>query len=157
MYCRATHPAVQLQECASKELLTWLEGAELLDEQQIAVPTCLVCSFASAWCSSSSHPKDLSLGKHAGTCKAHTQLLELCVQANALTAALGAGNIVLYAGVYTPLKVLSISNTWVGAVVGAIPPLMGWTAATGQLDLGEAPALCTASGSVCGCLWAQPH
>lgn len=84
-------------------------------------------------------------------------ILSRSVQANPLTAALGAGNIVLYAGVYTPLKVLSISNTWVGAVVGAIPPLMGWTAATGQLDLGEAPVRCTASCTVCSCLRAPPH
>jgi heme o synthase len=46
-----------------------------------------------------------------------------------LTTALGLGNIVLYAGVYTPLKPLTIYNTWVGAIVGAIPPLMGYTAA----------------------------
>ncbi len=37
---------------------------------------------------------------------------------------------------YTPLKVVSIANTWVGAVVGAIPPLMGWAAAAGQLEFG---------------------
>ena len=60
------------------------------------------------------------------------------LQANGLTAALGAANICLYAGVYTPLKAVSISNTWVGAVVGAIPPLMGWAAATGGLDAGSA-------------------
>lgn len=53
------------------------------------------------------------------------------MQANGLTAGLGAANILLYAGVYTPMKVFSASNTWVGAVVGAIPPLMGWTAASG--------------------------
>ena len=76
------------------------------------------------------------------------------VQANSLTAALGAGNIVLYAGVYTPLKVLSISNTWVGAIVGAIPPLMGWTAATGQLDLGEAAAQWSVA---CACLSTKPY
>ena len=58
------------------------------------------------------------------------------LQANCLTAALGAANIGLYAGLYTPLKVVSIANTWVGAIVGAIPPLMGWAAAAGQLDLG---------------------
>ena len=52
---------------------------------------------------------------------------------NPLSAVLGAANIVLYAGVYTPLKRLSIVNTWVGAVVGAIPPLMGWVASTGTL------------------------
>jgi hypothetical protein len=49
---------------------------------------------------------------------------------------LGAANIVLYAGVYTPMKQLSIYNTWVGAVVGAIPPLMGWAAAAGELEPG---------------------
>lgn len=55
-------------------------------------------------------------------------------QANPMTAALGAANIVLYAGVYTPLKVVSAANTWVGAVVGGIPPLMGWTAAAGTFS-----------------------
>lgn len=48
------------------------------------------------------------------------------------TAFLGALNIGLYAGVYTPLKRLHPVNTWVGALVGGIPPLMGWTAAAGQ-------------------------
>lgn len=60
----------------------------------------------------------------------------LADKTNATTAALGAANIILYAGVYTPLKQLSVINTWVGAVVGAVPPLMGWAAATGGLDLG---------------------
>lgn len=58
------------------------------------------------------------------------------VQTNNLTAALGASNIALYAGVYTPLKQITVFNTWIGAVVGAIPPLMGWAAASGQLDPG---------------------
>jgi len=47
---------------------------------------------------------------------------------NPVVAALGAGNIVLYAGVYTPLKRRTILNTWVGSVVGGVPPLMGWAA-----------------------------
>ena len=55
---------------------------------------------------------------------------------NPLTAILGVDNIVLYAGIYTPLKRISLYNTWVGAVVGAVPPLMGWTACTGTLDPG---------------------
>ncbi|CAG5904025.1 unnamed protein product [Menidia menidia] len=61
-------------------------------------------------------------------------LLTLAV--NPLTGFLGALNIVLYTCCYTPLKRHSISNTWVGAVVGAIPPMMGWTAATGCLEPG---------------------
>ncbi|KAF8476933.1 UbiA prenyltransferase family-domain-containing protein [Kalaharituber pfeilii] len=44
-------------------------------------------------------------------------------------AGLGVANIFLYAGIYTPMKRLSVVNTWVGAVVGGIPPLMGWAAA----------------------------
>jgi protoheme IX farnesyltransferase len=51
---------------------------------------------------------------------------------NPTTAFLGAANIALYAGVYTPMKRMSVLNTWVGAVVGGIPPLMGWTAAASQ-------------------------
>ncbi|TWW82220.1 Protoheme IX farnesyltransferase, mitochondrial [Takifugu flavidus] len=61
-------------------------------------------------------------------------LLTLAV--NPLTGLLGALNIFLYTCCYTPLKRLSIANTWVGAVVGAIPPVMGWTAATGCLEPG---------------------
>lgn len=47
-----------------------------------------------------------------------------------VTALLGLSNIGLYAGLYTYMKPRSVYNTWVGAVVGAIPPVMGWTAAT---------------------------
>ena len=55
---------------------------------------------------------------------------------NPTVAFLGALNIGLYAGVYTPMKRISVLNTWVGAVVGGIPPLMGWAAAAGQSATG---------------------
>lgn len=55
---------------------------------------------------------------------------------NGLSAALGLLNLGLYTCVYTPMKRISIANTWVGSVVGAIPPLMGYTACTGSLDAG---------------------
>ncbi|XP_037960245.1 protoheme IX farnesyltransferase, mitochondrial isoform X2 [Teleopsis dalmanni] len=55
---------------------------------------------------------------------------------NGLTAALGLSNFILYTSIYTPMKRTSILNTWVGSVVGAIPPLMGWAACTGTLDSG---------------------
>ena len=58
----------------------------------------------------------------------------LATQVNGLTAALGLTNIILYTSVYTPLKRISIANTWVGSIVGAIPPIMGWTACTGYLS-----------------------
>ncbi|KAK3821602.1 MAG: UbiA prenyltransferase family-domain-containing protein [Benniella sp.] len=57
----------------------------------------------------------------------------LAAAVNPLTAALGAANLVLYASVYTPMKRMSIANTWVGAIVGAIPPMMGWAACTNAL------------------------
>lgn len=51
---------------------------------------------------------------------------------NPTVSGLGFANIVLYAGVYTPLKAVTSLNTWIGAVVGGIPPLMGWAAAAGE-------------------------
>jgi heme o synthase len=57
----------------------------------------------------------------------------LLAYTNPLTALLGLGNIVLYSGVYTALKRRHVVNTWVGAIVGGIPPLMGWAACGGSL------------------------
>ena len=54
------------------------------------------------------------------------------IQVNEVAALLSFLNLVLYTCVYTPLKRVSIVNTWVGSVVGAIPPLIGWSAATGN-------------------------
>jgi heme o synthase len=62
--------------------------------------------------------------------------LYLGVAVNWLTAALGAFTLTSYIFVYTPLKRVSSVCTIIGAVPGAIPPLMGWTAATNHLGLG---------------------
>ena len=55
---------------------------------------------------------------------------------NGLAAGLGALNLLLYTCAYTPMKRISISNTWVGGIVGAIPPAMGWVACTGSMEPG---------------------
>ncbi|XP_059141576.1 protoheme IX farnesyltransferase, mitochondrial-like isoform X2 [Physella acuta] len=55
---------------------------------------------------------------------------------NPIVAGLGAFNLALYTLAYTPLKRISMINTWVGSLVGAIPPMMGWAACTGALDPG---------------------
>ena len=57
----------------------------------------------------------------------------LWTMCNPTTALLGAANVALYAGPYTWMKRRTIWNTWVGAIVGAVPPLMGWTAVGGAL------------------------
>lgn len=60
----------------------------------------------------------------------------LALGVNELTALLGLSNLILYTSVYTPMKRISILNTWVGSIVGAIPPLMGWAACAGTLGPG---------------------
>jgi heme o synthase len=53
---------------------------------------------------------------------------------NLLTGLLGMLAVAGYVAVYTPLKRTSAAAVFVGAVPGALPPLMGWTAVTGRLD-----------------------
>jgi protoheme IX farnesyltransferase len=53
----------------------------------------------------------------------------LYVTTTPMTAALGLVTLLMYTHIYTPMKRTSIYNTEVGAIVGAIPPIMGWTAA----------------------------
>ncbi len=55
---------------------------------------------------------------------------------NWLTALLALLTIATYVLVYTPMKRATDLNTLVGAVPGALPPLIGWTAATGSAGLG---------------------
>lgn len=62
--------------------------------------------------------------------------LLLWIHVNALTAFLGALTVALYAAVYTPLKRMTTFNTLVGSIPGALPPLMGWTAAQNDIGMG---------------------
>jgi protoheme IX farnesyltransferase len=71
---------------------------------------------------------------------------------NPNVAALGAFNIALYAGIYTFSKPRSELNTWIGSLVGAIPPVMGWMAAGGGALDGQAISLATLL-----LLWQFPH
>jgi heme o synthase len=60
----------------------------------------------------------------------------LAIICNALSAALTAITIAIYIFAYTPLKRASTANTAVGAVPGAIPPMIGWAAARGNIGAG---------------------
>jgi len=59
----------------------------------------------------------------------------LVVGANMAAAGVALATLVLYVFVYTPLKWRTTLNTAVGAVPGALPPVIGWAAATGQLSI----------------------
>jgi protoheme IX farnesyltransferase len=77
--------------------------------------------------------------------------LLLTLQVNPLTALLALATQVIYLACYTPLKTRSTLNTLVGAVTGAIPPLMGFSAYAGRLE--------TAAWLLAGILfaWQIPH
>jgi protoheme IX farnesyltransferase len=60
----------------------------------------------------------------------------LAFAANGLAALVALTTTVLYLGLYTPLKKRTPLSTAVGAIPGALPPLIGWAAAHGSLSLG---------------------
>ncbi len=78
-------------------------------------------------------------------------ILYLSLSVNALTGLLAAITCVTYVSLYTPLKRLTPLATVIGGIPGALPPVMGWTAATNDIS---APALI-----LFGILffWQMPH
>lgn len=78
-------------------------------------------------------------------------VLQLWLGANGLAALVALATIVSYALVYTPLKRVTSLATVVGAVPGALPPVIGWAAARGELSL-EAWVLFAIVF-----LWQMPH
>jgi protoheme IX farnesyltransferase len=78
-------------------------------------------------------------------------LIYLAQAVNLTTSLIGAFSLVSYLCVYTPLKRVTWLNTAVGAVPGALPPLMGWAAARGELSA-EGWALFAIQA-----LWQLPH
>lgn len=78
-------------------------------------------------------------------------LIYLALAVNLLTSVLGAITLVSYVFIYTPLKRVTWLNTAIGAIPGALPPLMGWAAARNELS-GEGWALFTILA-----FWQIPH
>jgi protoheme IX farnesyltransferase len=75
----------------------------------------------------------------------------LAIACNWLSALLAAATIAIYIFGYTPLKRISTTNTLVGAIPGALPPMIGWAAARGTL---EWPAWSLFAILFC---WQMPH
>ena len=78
-------------------------------------------------------------------------VIYLAAAVGALPAALAAGSAAIYHGAYTPLKTRSYAATLTGAVPGALPMLIGWTASTGTIDRGGLALFAI------GYLWQLPH
>jgi protoheme IX farnesyltransferase len=75
----------------------------------------------------------------------------LAVFTNLLTAALGAVTLGAYILIYTPLKTRTTWCTLIGAFPGAIPPLMGWAAVRGNVDMSGLSLFAILF------LWQMPH
>jgi protoheme IX farnesyltransferase len=58
----------------------------------------------------------------------------ICLFINMITGVLAFIAVILYLYAYTPMKVRSELAVYVGAIPGALPPVMGWTAVTGKID-----------------------
>jgi protoheme IX farnesyltransferase len=71
-----------------------------------------------------------------GAALAAAGVVGLLLSANLLSALLAIGTSVTYLGLYTPLKMRTTLATAVGAFPGAVPPLIGWAAARGELGAG---------------------
>lgn len=72
----------------------------------------------------------------AGVVAGYAGFAVLASTVNLLSGGLAIANILIYVLVYTPLKPMSTINTLLGAICGAIPPMIGWAAATGDLETG---------------------
>lgn len=86
-----------------------------------------------------------------GICLSIAGFVELWLGVNLLTALLGLFTLASYLFVYTPLKRVSPISTTIGAIPGAMPPLIGYAAACGHLNF-EAGALYAILF-----LWQFPH
>ncbi len=71
-----------------------------------------------------------------GTACGVVGLIYLGLAVNQLTGLLGAVTLGSYLFIYTPLKRVTTLNTIIGAIPGALPPLMGWTAARNEISAG---------------------
>jgi protoheme IX farnesyltransferase len=77
----------------------------------------------------------LATGLTAGILATVLGPLYLSLTTNVLTGVLAFGTAVSYLVFYTPLKRISPISTFIGAFPGAMPPLLGWTAVRGKVEI----------------------
>lgn len=151
-YLELTKPKIAVLELVTVATAAFLAGPNVVVLLHALVGTALVAASASAlnqWFERSidlrmdrTHDRPLPAGR-LGAGEVFTLGIVLMVvgtaylafQVNLLTAGLGLLSWALYVLVYTPLKSRTPANTMVGAVAGAVPVLMGWSAMGAPFDL----------------------
>ena len=170
-YVELTKPKIVLMELVTVAVAAVMASAGVPDLWLLAhavVGTVLVAAGASAWNQWLERHTDAFMERTAdrplpsgrlsawevvisGTVVSVLGAAYLALWVNVLTAALGVVTWLIYVGIYTPLKARSPANTAVGAVAGAMPILMGWTAVGGRLNLSAATLFLIVF------LWQFPH
>jgi heme o synthase len=170
-YLELTKPKIMLMELVTVAVAAVVANSGVPDLWLLAhtlLGTFLVAAGAAAWNQWLERHSDAWMDRTAdrplpaarlpgraavlfGTFVALVGVAYLIVTVNLLTAALGALTWLIYVGIYTPLKSRSTVNTPVGAVSGALPILMGWTAVGGRLNLTAATLFLIVF------LWQFPH
>lgn len=170
-YLVLSKPKIMLMELVTVAVAAVVAGSGAPDFWLLAhtlLGTFLVAAGASAWNQWLEPHSDALMNRTAdrplpaarmtswevasfGAAAALTGVAYLVLLVNPPTAAVGALTWLIYVGVYTPLKSRSPANTAVGAVSGALPILMGWTAVGGPLNLSAATLFSIVF------LWQVPH
>lgn len=170
-YVELTKPRIILLELVTVTVAAMAAGAGLPSAWLVLhalVGTALVAAGASVWNQWLEQDTDLLMPRTAdrplpsgrlnsrevaafGSAATLVGLAWLAVLVGPRTAALGLATWILYVGVYTPLKSRTTLNTVVGAVAGAMPVLMGWSAIGGRFGLGAATLFLIVF------LWQFPH
>lgn len=167
-YCELAKPKIAMLELATVSVAAMLAGLDIRLLAHTLAGTLLVAGSASALNQVIERRRDARMPRTAKRPMASGRLpvrevvsvaglagilgaVWLAWAVNLTTAALGVASWILYVAIYTPLKPRSPANTAVGAVAGAIPMLMGWTAMGGPLDLRAGTLLLIVF------LWQFPH
>jgi protoheme IX farnesyltransferase len=170
-YLALSKPKIMLMELVTVAVAAVVAGSGMPEFRLLAhtlLGTFLVAAGASAWNQWLEPHSDALMDRTAdrplaaarmtgwevalfGTAAALAGVAYLVALVNPETAAVGALTWLVYVGLYTPMKSRSSANTAVGAVSGALPILMGWTAVGEPLDLGAATLFSVVF------LWQFPH
>lgn len=154
-YVELTKPRIAIMELVTVATAAWLAAwgpADLVVVLHALIGTALVAASGSAanqWLEQQSDarmPRTKDRPLPSGRLTSQEVLVfaavtivagvgYLTLMVNSLTALIALATWVLYVPIYTPLKARSISNTAVGAVAGALPVLIGWSAVGGRFDL----------------------